>query len=76
MAQSLLVLQLSHGNAAPLGFIALAQAAAFFLLAPLGGSFADRVDRRRLLLITNSVLMLVAFFDRRAGGRRKPFGSG
>lgn len=61
VAQSLLVLRLSHGNAAPLGFIALAQAAAFFLFAPLGGSFADRVDRRRLLVMTNSILMLVAF---------------
>jgi MFS family permease len=61
VAQSLLVLRLSHGNAAPLGIVALAQAAAFFLFAPLGGSFADRVDRRRLLLLTNTTLMLVAF---------------
>lgn len=61
VAQSLLVLRLSHGNAVPLGLVALAQAAAFFLFALLGGSFADRIDRRRLLLLTNSILMLVAF---------------
>lgn len=61
VAQSLLVLQLSHGNATSLGFVALAQASAFFLFAPLGGSIADRIDRRRLLLLTQSVLMLVAF---------------
>ncbi len=61
VAQSLLVLRLSHGNAVPLGFVALAQAAAFFLFALLGGSFADRMDQRRLLLVTNSILMLVAF---------------
>jgi predicted MFS family arabinose efflux permease len=61
VAQSLLVLQLSHGNAASLGFVALAQASAFFLFALFGGSVADRIDRRRLLLLTQSVLMVVAF---------------
>lgn len=60
VAQSLLVLQLSHGNAAPLGFVAFAQASAFFLFALFGGSIADRMDRRRLLLLTQSVLMAVA----------------
>lgn len=61
VAQSLLVLRLSNGNAAALGFMALAQASAFFLFALYGGSIADRIDRRRLLLITQSILMLLAF---------------
>lgn len=61
VAQSLLVLRLSHGNAAALGYVALAQASAFFLFALYGGSIADRLDRRRLLLMTQSILMLLAF---------------
>ncbi len=60
VAQSLLVLRLSHGNAASLGWVALAQAAAFFAFALFGGSLADRMDRRRLLLITQSFLMLIS----------------
>ena len=61
VAQSLLVLRLSHGNAAALGVVALAQASAFFLFALYGGSIADRIDRRRLLLVTQSILMSIAF---------------
>ena len=61
VAQSLLVLRLAHGNAAALGLVALAQASAFFLFALYGGSMADRIDRRRLLLITQSILMSLAF---------------
>jgi MFS family permease len=60
VAQSLLVLRLSHGNAAALGIVALAQAAAFLVFALFGGSFADRIDRRRLLLATQSILMIIA----------------
>lgn len=60
VAQSLLVLSLTHGSAAALGLVALAQASAFFLFALVGGSFADTIDRRRLLLITNTLLLLVA----------------
>ena len=60
VAQSLLVLRLSHGSAYALGVVALSQAAAFFAFALYGGSFADRMDRRRLLLITQWILLVLA----------------
>jgi len=60
VAQSLLVLQLTHGSAFALGLVSLAQALAFFVFALLGGGFADRLDRKRLLLTTQSLLMLLA----------------
>ncbi len=60
VGQSLLVLQLSHGSAFALGCVSLSQASAFFLFALVGGGFADRVDRRRLLLMTQTCLMLIA----------------
>lgn len=60
VAQSLLVLRLSHGSALALGFVSLSQAAAFFGFALVGGGFADRLDRRRLLIVTQSSLMLLA----------------
>ena len=43
-----------------LGLLAAVQAAARILWAPVGGALADRVDRRRLLVVTNVVLMGVA----------------
>jgi MFS family permease len=60
VAQSLLVLQLTHGSAFALGLVSLAQAFAFFAFALVGGGFADRLDRKRLLLITQSLLMTLA----------------
>lgn len=60
VAQSLLVLQLSHGSAFALGCVSLSQATAFFAFALVGGGFADRLDRRRLLMVTQSALMLLA----------------
>jgi MFS family permease len=60
VAQSLLVLRLTHNSAFALGVISLAQALAFFLFALAGGGFADRLERRRLLLCTQSLLMLLA----------------
>lgn len=60
VAQSLLVLRLSHGSASALGYVSLSQASAFFLFALVGGGIADRFDRRRLLLITQTYLMLNA----------------
>ena len=60
VAQSLLVLKLSGGSAFALGCVSLSQAAAFFLFALIGGGLADRVDRRRLLLVTQTILMLLA----------------
>jgi MFS family permease len=42
------------------GLVGLAQAVALLLLSPLGGAYADRVDRRRLLQAAQAVSMLVA----------------
>jgi MFS family permease len=60
VAQALLVLDLSHGSAVALGEVALAQALAFFAFSLFGGAVADRVDKRRLLLGTQSLCMLFA----------------
>ncbi|HEX6480854.1 MAG TPA: MFS transporter [Ktedonobacteraceae bacterium] len=61
VAQSLLVLLITHGSALALGIVALAQSSSFFLFALVGGSIADRVDKRRFLLVTQSLSMLLAF---------------
>src|SRR4029077_8677534 len=56
VAQSLLVLALTHGSAAALGTVSLVQALSFLLFAAVGGSAADRADKRRLLLLTQSLM--------------------
>jgi hypothetical protein len=61
IAQSLLVLQITHGSSIALGFVALAQASPFSLFALLGGGVTDRVDKRRFLLVTQSLSMILAF---------------
>jgi MFS family permease len=60
VAQAVLVLDISHGSAVALGAVALAQALAFFVFALFGGAVADRVDKRRLLLVTQSLCMAFA----------------
>jgi MFS family permease len=60
VAQALLVLRLTNGSAFALGTVSLAQALAFFIFALAGGAFADRFDQRRLLLTTQTLLMLLA----------------
>jgi MFS family permease len=57
VAQALLVLELSHGSAIALGVVSLAQALAFFSFSLFGGAVADRVDKRRLLLTTQTLCM-------------------
>jgi MFS family permease len=57
VAQSLLVLDLTHGSAVALGTVSLAQALSFLLFAAVGGGAADRFDKRRLLLLTQSLMM-------------------
>jgi MFS family permease len=42
------------------GLVGLAQAVALLVLSPLGGAYADRVDRRRLLQAAQSVSLVVA----------------
>jgi len=54
VAQSLLVLKITHGSSFALGTVSLAQALAFFLFALVGGSVADHFDKRRLLLFTQT----------------------
>ncbi len=61
LAQSLLVLRITGNSALALGTVSLAQASAFFFFAPLGGTFADRHDKRRILFRTQTLLMLSAF---------------
>ena len=60
VALSLLVLDLTHGSAAALGTVSLTQALTFLLFAAVGGSVADRFDRRRLLLVTQTLMIALA----------------
>jgi len=59
VAQSWLVLQLT-GSGTLLGLVAAAQFSPVLLLGAYGGLIADRVDKRRLLLATQSALGLLA----------------
>jgi MFS family permease len=59
IATSWLVYRLS-GSAFLLGLAAFAMQIPFLLLAPLAGVFVDRLDRRRVLLVTNSIAALQA----------------
>jgi MFS family permease len=61
VSQSLLVLKITHNSPIALGVVSLAQAASFFLFAFIGGSLADQSDKRRFLLVTQSLSMLLAF---------------
>ena len=63
VAQALLVVKLTNGSAFALGVVSLAQAISFFLFALAGGAFADKFDKRRLLLVTQTILMLLAAGD-------------
>jgi MFS family permease len=53
------VYELSRSTAIT-GLVGLAQAVSLLVLSPLGGAYADRLDRRRLLQATQLVAMLVA----------------
>jgi MFS family permease len=60
VGQSLLVLKLSHNSPFALGLVSLAQALAFFAFALIGGSVVDRVNRRKLLFVTQILLLGLA----------------
>jgi MFS family permease len=60
VAQSWLVYRLT-GSVVLLGMIGFASQIPVFLLTPIGGATADRYNRHRILLITQSVAMLLAF---------------
>ena len=59
VAQSWLVYRLTH-SASMLGAVTFAGQIPTFFLASLGGTCADRFDRRRLLLVTQVAAMLLA----------------
>ena len=60
VAQSWLVYRLT-GSVVLLGLIGFSSQIPVFVLTPLGGATADRYDRRKILLITQSAAMLFAF---------------
>ena len=60
VAQGWLVLLLTN-SAFWLGVIGFAGSIPFLFVSLFGGVVADRVDKRRLLLVTQSVMMLLAF---------------
>jgi len=62
VAMGWLVLQLATENAAFwLGLVGFASSAPMLAFSLLGGVIADRVDRRKLMLITQSAMMTFAF---------------
>ena len=60
VAESWLVYRLT-GSALLLGTVAFASLIPVFLLAPVGGAVADRHNRRTILVITQSCMMVLAF---------------
>jgi len=60
VAESWLVYRLT-GSALLLGTVAFASQIPVFLLAPIGGALADRMDRRKILITTQSSMMLLTF---------------
>ena len=59
VAQSWLVYRLT-GSAVLLGFVSFSGQIPVFLLAPVGGAVADRRDRHRIIIITQTTAMLLA----------------
>jgi MFS family permease len=59
VAQSFLVLGLTHSGT-QLGLTTAARFLPMFLFGPLGGLFADRMDKRRVLLVTQTLSGLLA----------------
>ena len=60
IAQAWLVYQISHSELA-LGIVSFAPAIPIFFVTPFGGVIADRVPKRTLLVITQTVMMVLAF---------------
>ena len=60
VAQSWLVYRLT-GSVVLLGLIGFASQIPVFLVAPLGGAAADRYNRQKILVLTQSFSMLTAF---------------
>ena len=47
-------------SAAMMGYLALAQFGPMIALGPIGGLVADRVDRKKLLIVTQAIMMVIA----------------
>jgi MFS family permease len=60
VAEAWLVYRLT-GSALLLGTVAFASQIPVFLLAPIGGALADRFDRRKILIFTQSSMMFLTF---------------
>lgn len=60
VAESWLVYRLT-GSAVLLGLVGFSSQIPVFLIAPFGGAIADRSNRRRILMITQSSAMVLAF---------------
>ncbi|HSK43139.1 MAG TPA: MFS transporter [Candidatus Binatia bacterium] len=60
VAEAWLVYRLT-GSALLLGTVAFASQIPVFLLAPIGGALADRYDRRKILVGTQSAMMFLTF---------------
>ena len=60
IAQAWLVLSMT-GSAAALGVVTACQFLPMLVIGPYAGVVADRLDKRRLLMITQSASMVVAF---------------
>ena len=71
LAQAWLVVELT-GSAARLGLLAAAQALPRLLLGLFAGVLVDRVDRRRLLLATQSLAALQAYSSRSSSRTASP----
>lgn len=59
-AQSWVVWELTRSESS-LGIVVMLNGLPLFLLAPWAGGFADRFDRRMILLVTQTIAMLLAF---------------
>jgi MFS family permease len=59
-AQSWVVWELTHSESS-LGIVVMLNSLPLFLLAPWAGGFADRFNRRMILLVTQTIAMLLAF---------------
>src|SRR5580704_10681139 len=59
-AQAWVVWELTH-KATALGFVAFLSQVPFFIFGPWVGTFSDRYDKRKILLITQILAMVFAF---------------
>src|SRR5512146_1488360 len=59
VAQAWLVYRLT-GSSLLLGTVAFAAQLPVFFLAPVGGALADRMERRRIIIVTQSAAMVLA----------------